>query len=104
MRRFAPAGCINDAVARARNGKPEICRMEAVTIVGAGGIGCAVGYALRSVGLSVTLVDADPIKIAWGREHGVAVDLRSPLSADFQHFADWSARPNGVIVLCTKCY
>ena len=47
--------------------------MDAVHVVGAGGIGCAVGHALCAAGVAVTFVDADPEKVAWGREHGVAV-------------------------------
>jgi 2-dehydropantoate 2-reductase len=78
--------------------------MDAITILGAGGIGCAVGYSLRSAGIPVTFVDADPAKILWGRAHGVAVDQRPPLPADFQYFAEWSPEPEGALVLCTKCY
>ena len=33
--------------------------MDALTVVGAGGIGCAVGYFLRAAGVRVTFVDAD---------------------------------------------
>jgi 2-dehydropantoate 2-reductase len=78
--------------------------MEAVTIVGAGGIGCAVGYALRSLGIDITFVDADAAKVAWGREHGVQVDRRSAQRAKFVHFDDWSPREDAIIILCTKCY
>jgi 2-dehydropantoate 2-reductase len=78
--------------------------MAAVHIVGAGGIGCAIGYALCNSGLSVTFVDADPIKLAWGRQHGVIVDGLSPLPAAFVAFADWRPPSDAVILLCTKCY
>jgi 2-dehydropantoate 2-reductase len=78
--------------------------MEAVTVIGAGGIGCALGYALRSVGWSVTFVDTDARKVEWGRGHGVAIDQRSPLPARFEHFAEWSRPETGVVFLCTKCY
>src|SRR5262245_34780767 len=73
-------------------------------VVGAGGIGCALGYALRATSVPVTFVDADPAKLAWGKEHGVAVDQRSPLPADFVAFADWSSPPASTVLLCTKCY
>ena len=36
--------------------------MESLYVVGAGGIGCAVGYALAAAGMRVTFVDADPEK------------------------------------------
>ena len=77
--------------------------MEAITIVGAGGIGCAVGYALCAAGIRVTFVDADEQKVLWGRQHGVIVDGLPPRRADFQHFSDWQPS-NDVVLLCTKCY
>jgi 2-dehydropantoate 2-reductase len=75
-----------------------------VTVVGAGGIGCALGYLLLRVGVPVTFVDADAEKLAWGREHGVAVEGRPPLPARFESFADWTPRPGDSVLLCTKCY
>jgi len=78
--------------------------MEAVHIVGAGGIGCAVGYALCSSGLSVIFVDADAAKIAWARRHGVIVDDLPPRRAAFVVFDDWQPPADAVVLLCTKCY
>jgi 2-dehydropantoate 2-reductase len=78
--------------------------MEAVHIVGAGGIGCAVGYALRTLGIDVTFVDADSAKLDSGRRHGVAVDRLPPQSAAFIAFADWRPPAEATILLCTKCY
>ncbi|HEY7329565.1 MAG TPA: ketopantoate reductase C-terminal domain-containing protein [Gemmataceae bacterium] len=78
--------------------------MDAVHVVGAGGIGCAVGYALCASGSSVLFVDADPAKIAWGRRYGVAVDTLSPLPAAFVSFDEWRPPADAVILLCTKCY
>src|SRR5439155_2466151 len=78
--------------------------MDAVAIVGAGGIGCAVGYAFAASGAAVTFVETDADKVAYGQAHGVAVDRRSPLSALFIHFDDWRPRPDEVVWLCTKCY
>jgi 2-dehydropantoate 2-reductase len=73
-------------------------------IVGAGGIGCAVGYALRAAGLGVTFVDADSVKLADGKRHGVRVNHLPPLSADFIHFEDWRPSNDATVLLCTKCY
>lgn len=73
-------------------------------IVGAGGIGCAVGYAFCSAGWPVTFIDADPDKVFWGRENGVCVDVRPALPAQFLHFADWTPNSDSVVLLCTKCY
>jgi 2-dehydropantoate 2-reductase len=78
--------------------------MDAITIVGAGGIGCAVGYALRAADVPVTFVDADAAKVAHGRAHGVAVDRRPPLRAEFLHFDDWQPTHGAAVWLCTKCY
>jgi 2-dehydropantoate 2-reductase len=78
--------------------------MDAVHVVGAGGIGCAVGYALCASGQSVLFVDADPAKIAWGRRYGVAVDALPPLGAAFVSFDDWRPPADAAILLCTKCY
>jgi 2-dehydropantoate 2-reductase len=78
--------------------------MEAVHVVGAGGIGCAVGYGLCASGSSVVFVDADPAKIAWGTRHGVAVNGLAPYPAAFVAFDDWQPPSDAVILLCTKCY
>jgi 2-dehydropantoate 2-reductase len=78
--------------------------MDTVHIVGAGGIGCGVGYGLCASGLSVLFVDADLAKIHWGRRHGIAVDDLPPCAADFVAFDDWQPPADAVILLCTKCY
>jgi len=78
--------------------------MDAVRIIGAGGIGCAFGYALRSLGVPVTFVDANPRKIEAGRRDGVRLNDEPPLPAEFIHFDDWRPEPNVPTYLCTKCY
>lgn len=75
-----------------------------VSVVGAGGIGCALGHALRAGGVDVTFVEADEEKVEWGRRHGVGLDGRARLPAEFVHFADWRPQPDGIVLLCTKCY
>src|SRR5262249_27789663 len=57
--------------------------VEPLYVVGAGGIGCAVGYVLYAAGVRVTFVDADPEKVRWGRSHGVCLDRRLPQPAEF---------------------
>src|SRR5258708_21798751 len=87
--------------------RPDLAsKMDAdgIHIVGAGGIGCAVGYALRSADVSVTMVDKNPRKVEWGRQHGIAVDQRNPLPANFVPFAEWQPAADSVVLLCTKCY
>jgi 2-dehydropantoate 2-reductase len=78
--------------------------MDAVYVVGAGGIGCAVGHALCAAGVRVTFVEADPAKVAWGKAHGVAVGRAAPRRADFVSFAGWQPPPGATVLLCTKCY
>ena len=78
--------------------------MDAVHVVGAGGIGCAVGYALRAAGAAVTFVDANPAKVAAGRRDGVRVDARPPLAAAFVPVAEWRPPPAATVLLCVKCY
>lgn len=78
--------------------------MERIHVVGAGGIGCAIGYALRAAGARVVFIEADPAKLAWGKQHGVQVDRLPPLAADFVEFKDWQPEPDSTILLCTKCY
>jgi len=77
---------------------------EHLTIVGAGGIGCALGHALSAAGAAVTLVDADADKVAWGRQNGLHVEGQLPLHPGFQLFDDWEPAPGATVFLCTKCY
>src|SRR6516164_5721536 len=75
-----------------------------IQIVGAGGIGCAIGYALRSVGVSLQMIERSQTKIEAGRRDGLRVDALHPVSAEFIHFDDWQPHPEGIVLLCTKCY
>jgi 2-dehydropantoate 2-reductase len=78
--------------------------MDAVQIIGAGGIGCTIGYALAATGSRVSFVDANPAKIDAGRRDGVKLNDEPALPAEFVHFDDWQPPPNGTIILSTKCY
>jgi 2-dehydropantoate 2-reductase len=73
-------------------------------IVGAGGIGCAIGYALCASGRKVLMVERNPRKIDVGRENGIGVDSKPLLAAEFIHFDDWRPPLDGIVLLCTKCY
>jgi len=75
-----------------------------VFVVGAGGIGCALGYALRAGDVDVTFVEADQQKVDWGRRHGVGLDDRPRMPAEFVQFEAWQAPPDSIVLLCTKCY
>ena len=78
--------------------------MDAVTIVGAGGIGCAVGHALCAAGWRVQFVDANPAKVRWGRANGVGIEGRGSFPADFVTFEEWQPDTGRLTLLCTKCY
>jgi 2-dehydropantoate 2-reductase len=78
--------------------------MEAIHIVGAGGIGCAVGHALARNGAAVTFVEASPARLSWGRLHGVRVDHHPAVRASFVAFDDWTPSASALVLLCTKCY
>ncbi|HSQ55241.1 MAG TPA: ketopantoate reductase C-terminal domain-containing protein, partial [Gemmata sp.] len=85
--------------------------MDAVHIVGAGGIGCAVGYALRSAGVPVLLVEANWKKVEVARRRGDPLRVRDrsgnligSTQAEFIHFEDWRPVQGSWVLLCTKCY
>jgi 2-dehydropantoate 2-reductase len=78
--------------------------MGPLHVVGAGGIGCAVGYSLCRAGAPVVFVDANPAKVHWGRAHGVRVDRLPPQHAEFLTFDEWRPEPGATVLLCTKCY
>lgn len=75
-----------------------------LTIVGAGGIGCAIGHALVSGGIDVTMVDADTSKVEAGRKVGISIDGADARAATFVSFESWQPASNGIVILCTKCY
>jgi len=78
--------------------------MEAYTIVGAGGIGCALAYALAAGGSRVQCVEAAPAKLHWGRLHGLRVNRLPPRQAEFIAFDQWHPDCLSTTILCTKCY
>src|SRR6478672_2453323 len=78
--------------------------MAPVHVAGAGGIGCALGYALRAADVPVVFVEANPAKVAAGRRDGLCVDDRPPLRAEFVSFDDWKPVSGVPVLLCTKCY
>lgn len=75
-----------------------------VTVVCAGGIGCALGHALCAGGVDVNFVENDSTKLEWGRRNGVAEDQKPPLPAAFVDFREWQSLAEDPILLCTKCY
>ncbi|WP_165219554.1 ketopantoate reductase family protein [Aquisphaera insulae] len=78
--------------------------MDEVSVVGAGGIGCAVAHALLGAGENPTIVESDPAKVAAGRRDHLRVRGHPPRPARFVDFRDWHPRAGSTILLCTKCY
>jgi 2-dehydropantoate 2-reductase len=78
--------------------------MDGVHIIGSGGIGCAIGYALRAAGVPVTFVESNVAKVAAGRRNGVRVDDRPAFPAEFMPFDQWQPPSGSEIILATKCY
>src|SRR5271157_4892386 len=78
--------------------------MDAVHVVGAGGIGCALGYALRAAGVPVVFVEANPRKVVAGLREGVQVEGHAPLAARFVSFDGWQPPASASVLLCTKCF
>jgi 2-dehydropantoate 2-reductase len=78
--------------------------MEAVHVVGAGGIGSALGYALRAAGVAVVFVEANPRKVVAGLREGVQVEGCAPLAARFVSFDGWQPPVRSTVLLCTKCF
>ena len=75
-----------------------------IFVVGAGGIGCAVGHALCTGGVEVTFVELARAKVAWGNEHGVGLDDRPRLPARFVSFEGWRPPESAIVLLTTKCF
>lgn len=76
----------------------------AITVVGAGGIGCSLGHALSEAGWSVEMVDARPGKVEAGNRNGIVIEGRDATPAKFTAFPDWSPPDRGLVLLCTKCF
>ncbi len=75
-----------------------------IHILGIGGIGAAVGWALSREGYSVVLVDNHPNKVVEGKKNGVTVVGIGTQAVPFMAFDDWIAPKEGFILLCTKTY
>ncbi|MDT8385855.1 MAG: ketopantoate reductase C-terminal domain-containing protein [Gammaproteobacteria bacterium] len=75
-----------------------------VHILGAGGIGVALGWCLMRAGCDVTMVDTHPGKVSSGRKNGVTVVGYGVQYPVFTSFNEWKPPYNSYILLCTKTY
>lgn len=78
--------------------------MHDVHVVGAGGIGVALSWALASAGWPVCLVEANRAKLEAGRRDGIAVAGRGVRRLRVVAFGDWTPREAASVLLCTKTY
>jgi 2-dehydropantoate 2-reductase len=75
-----------------------------IHIIGIGGIGAVLGWALAHEGYSVILIENHPGKIAEGRKNGISVVGMGAHRIPIVDFADWTPPSEGFILLCTKTY
>ena len=75
-----------------------------IHIVGIGGIGAVVGWALVQVGYTVVLIDKHPGKVAEGRKNGITLTGLGTQHMSIVAFDDWVPPAEGFILLCTKTY
>lgn len=78
--------------------------MDALHIVGLGGIGTALSVALIRGGASVIAVEKNPAKVQSARGESLAVDQVEVACPDARSFDEWIPEAGSVIFLCTKCY
>lgn len=75
-----------------------------IHIVGAGGIGVSLAWSLVQGGHDVTVVDANPEKVARGTSEGLTVVGHGTVRAPFLAFDEWNPPESGYILICTKTY
>lgn len=77
---------------------------EVVHVLGAGGIGVALAWALARSGRTVTVVDANPRKAEWGSREGLTVEGHGTERPTFSSFEAWAPPAESLVLLCTKTY
>jgi 2-dehydropantoate 2-reductase len=75
-----------------------------VTIVGAGGIGCALADALLLAGWAVTMVESDRTKVDWCTQHGIGYEDGTAHDVPIIAFDEWTPPESGLVILCVKCF
>ena len=75
-----------------------------IHVLGVGGIGAVIGWALARSGYSVILVDDHPGKVEEGEKNGVTVVGLGTQHIPIVAFDDWVPPDEGFVLLCTKTY
>ena len=78
--------------------------MQNVDVIGAGGIGVALGGALARAGWNVTMVDINEAKLEAGRRYGIEINGVKESNLRFMSFAEWTSADRAILLLCTKTY
>jgi 2-dehydropantoate 2-reductase len=78
--------------------------VQNVDVIGAGGIGVALGGALARAGWNVTMVDINEAKLEAGRRDGIEINGVKESNLHFMPFAEWTSADRAILLLCTKTY
>lgn len=73
-------------------------------IIGAGGIGVALGYALARNGCDVHMIESESDKCEYGRQHGMVVEGYDAIKVPFISFDEWVSDEDALVLLCTKTF
>ncbi|MBA2659119.1 MAG: ketopantoate reductase family protein [Nitrosospira sp.] len=73
-------------------------------IVGAGGIGIVAAACLKRAGWDVTMVEANPVKVAAGRRNEMMLNGEPIHGVRFVSFDEWELPTEQVVLLCTKTF
>ncbi|HJT51624.1 MAG TPA: ketopantoate reductase C-terminal domain-containing protein [Nitrosospira sp.] len=73
-------------------------------IIGAGGIGIAAAACLARAQWDVTMIEANPKKVAAGRRNEMMLDGQPIPGVHFVHFDEWTPPKEAAVLLCTKTF
>ena len=75
-----------------------------IHIIGAGGIGVALGFSLARNNCDVLMIESHTEKCEYGKNNGLAVDDYDAIKVPFISFAEWEPTHDALILLCTKTF
>jgi 2-dehydropantoate 2-reductase len=75
-----------------------------IHVVGAGGIGVALGFSLARNGCDVLMIESQPDKCEYGKNNGLVVDGYDAIKVPFSSFDEWTATDEALTLLCTKTF
>jgi 2-dehydropantoate 2-reductase len=75
-----------------------------IHIIGAGGIGVALGFSLARNGCDVNMIESQADKVAYGNKNGLIVEGYDAIKVPFISFENWAATNDALTLLCTKTF